>query len=86
MLYKASRMFYTMTLYGRHWKQTETTTEAAGTLWNIVWNLMERDGNLWQLLGIVQFWARLTPTPTHIVTHDPVTSGAEDGRCQSHYT
>ena len=26
-------------------------------------------------------WARLAPTLTHVVMHDPVTSGAKDERC-----
>ena len=42
---------------------------------------MESDGTLRNILEgtcIVQAWARLTPTLTHVVTYELVTSGAED--------
>ena len=42
---------------------------------------METNGTLWNVLEatcIVQARARLTPTLTHIVTYELVTSGAED--------
>ena len=42
---------------------------------------METNGTLWNTLEttcIVQVWARLTPTLTHVVTYELVTSGAED--------
>ena len=42
---------------------------------------MDRQGNYWKLLVSYKVWARLTPTLTHVITRDPVTSGAEDGRC-----
>ena len=31
----------------------------------------------WKLLVLYMAWAQLTPTLTHVVTCDPVTSGAE---------
>ena len=43
---------------------------------------METDGILWNVLEttcIVQLRARLTPTLTHVVTYELVTSGAEGG-------
>ena len=42
---------------------------------------METGGILWNILEatcIVQARARLTPTLTHVVTYELVTSGAED--------
>ena len=50
----------------------------------IVLNLMERYGNLQKLLVSYRTQARLTPTLTHVVTRDPMTSGAEDKQCH-HY-
>ena len=47
----------------------------------IVQNSMETDGTQWNVLEttcIVQARARLTPTLTHVVTYELVTSGAED--------
>ena len=41
----------------------------------------ELDGNSQNVLETTvsyKTWARLTPTLTHVVTRDPVTSGAED--------
>ena len=74
-------MFYTMTLCGRYWKQIEATVETTRTWWNIVQNSMERYGMPWKLLVSYRTWARLTPTLTHVVTCNPMTSGAEDGQC-----
>ena len=74
-------MFYTMTLRGRNWNCMEVTTEGTGTWWNIIRNSMERYGNTQKLLVSYSPWARLAPTLTHVVTRDPMTSGAEDGRC-----
>ena len=45
---------------------------------NIVQNSMETYGSNWKLLVLYMAWARLTPTLTHVVTRDPMTSGAED--------
>ena len=42
---------------------------------------METDGNSWNTLETIvlyKAWARLTPTLTHVVTYELVTSGAED--------
>ena len=39
---------------------------------------MERNGDYWKLLISYRSWARLAPTLTHITTHDPMISGAED--------
>ena len=42
---------------------------------------METHGNRWNVLGTTvsyKAWARLTPTLTHVVTYELVTSGAED--------
>ena len=42
---------------------------------------MEANGNMWNTLETTvsyKAWARLTPTLTHIVTYELVTSGAED--------
>ena len=47
----------------------------------IVQNSMETGGTLWNVLEttrIVQARARLSPTLTHVVTYELVTSGAED--------
>ena len=47
---------------------------------DIVQNSMEVNRILWNVLEttcIVQVWARLTPTLTHVVTYELVTSGAE---------
>ena len=42
---------------------------------------MEQERNAWNIVeGAVSYkaWARLTPTLTHVVTYELVTSGAED--------
>ena len=52
--------------------------ETIGRLQNIIQNSMEWSGNYWKLLVSYRSWARLAPTLTHITTHDPVISGAED--------
>ena len=41
---------------------------------------MEANGNMWNTLETIvsyKAWARLTPTLTHVVTYELVTSGAE---------
>jgi hypothetical protein len=51
------------------------------TMERIVQNTMEMNGTLRNILEatcIVQVRARLTPTLTHVVTYELVTSGAED--------
>ena len=47
---------------------------------------METNGtrrNMLETTCIVQVWARLTPTLTHVVTYKLVTSGAEDDAMSS---
>ena len=47
----------------------------------IVQNSIETHGNKWNGLEttvLYRVWARLTPTLTHVVTYELVTSGAED--------
>ena len=47
----------------------------------IVQNSMEANRNRWNILEATvsyKAWARLTPTLTHVVTYELVTSGAED--------
>ena len=42
---------------------------------------MEANGSRWNILETTvsyKAWARLTPTLTHVVTYELVTSGAED--------
>ena len=70
-------MFYTMTHYGRYWNRTETKR----SWWNVAEHCPELNGNLQNILEtIVSYKARawLTPTLTHVVTYELVTSGAED--------
>ena len=71
-------MFYTMTLYGRYWNLTEQRRN-----WqNMVENHPELDGNTQNVLETTVLYkvrAQLTPTLTHIVTYELVTSGAKDG-------
>ena len=43
----------------------------------IVLNLMERYGSSQKLLVSYRTWAWLTPTLTHVVMCNPMTSGAE---------
>ena len=44
---------------------------------------MESGGTYWKLLVSYRAWARLTPTLTHVVTYELVTSGAEDDAMSS---
>ena len=74
ILYKSSRMFYTMTLYRRSWNCMETKRSWQNASSRTRWKLTEHTGNY----CIVQARARLTPTLTHVVTYELVTSGAED--------
>ena len=70
-------MFYTMTRYGRYWNRMETKRS-----WqNMAEHRPELDGNSRNVLETTvsyKVWARLTPTLTHVVTYELVTSGAED--------
>ena len=70
-------MFYTMMRYGRYWNRMETKRS-----WqNMAEHRPELNGNSWNVLETTvsyKVWARLTPTLTHVVTYELVTSGAED--------
>ena len=70
-------MFYTMTRYGRYWNRMETKRS-----WqNMAEHRPELDGNSRNVLETTvsyKVWARLTPTLTHVVMYELVTSGAED--------
>ena len=73
----ASIMFYTMTLHRRYWNRTEMKRN----WWNMTEHRPELDGNIQNMLETTVSYktrARLTPTLTHVITRDPVTSGAED--------
>ena len=45
----------------------------------IILNVMEMCGDLQKLLVSYMVQAQLTSTLTHVITHDPMTSGAKDG-------
>ena len=52
----------------------------------IVQNSMEQGGKVWNTLETTvsyKAWARLTPTLTHVVTYELVTSGADDDAMSS---
>ena len=70
-------MFYTMTRYGRYWNRMETKRN-----WqNMAEHRPELDGNSQNILETTVSYkarAQLTPTLTHVVTYELVTSGAED--------
>ena len=75
-------MFYTMTQCGRYWNRIETKRN-----WrNVVEHRPELDGNSWNILETIVLYkarARLTPTLTHVVIYELVTSGAEDDAMSS---
>ena len=74
-------MFYTMMRYRRNRNRTEAYRNREKLAEYIVQNSMETNGNMWNTLEITvsyKAWARLTPTLTHVVTYELVTSGAED--------
>ena len=75
-------MFYTMTRYGRYWNHMETKRS-----WqNMAEHRPELDGNSRNILETTVLYrarAWLTPTLTHVVTYELVTSGAEDGAMSS---
>ena len=52
--------------------------ETGGTWQNIVQNLIETRRTYWKLLYRTSPRAWVTPTLTHVVTYELVTSGAED--------
>ena len=79
-------MFYTMTRYGRNWNRMEAYRDREKLAEYIVQNSMEANGtwqNVLETTCIVQGRARLTPTLTHVVTYELVTSGAEGGAMSS---
>ena len=48
---------------------------------------MEANGSKWNVLEttvLYKVWAQLTPTLTHVVTYELVTSGAEDSTVSLH--
>ena len=74
-------MFYTMTRYRRNRNRTEAYRNREKLTEYIVQNSMEANRNVWNTLEATvsyKAWARLTPTLTHVVTYELVTSGAED--------
>ena len=74
-------MFYTMTRHRRNRNRTEAYRSREKLAEYIVQNSMETDGNVWNMWETTvsyKAWARLTPTLTHVVTYELVTSGAED--------
>ena len=74
-------MFYTMTRYRRNRNHTEAYRNKEKLAEYIVRNSMEANGNVWNTLEVTVSYkarARLTPTLTHVVTYELVTSGAED--------
>ena len=75
-------MFYTMTLRGRYWNRTETKRS-----WrNIEEHHPELDENSQNILETTVSYkarARLTPTLTHVITYELVTSGANDDDAMS---
>ena len=70
-----------MTRYRRNRNRTEAYGNREKLAEYIVQNSMEANGNMWNTLETTvsyKTWARLTPTLTHVVTYELVTSGAED--------
>ena len=65
--------------YGSVWKLRETGGMHRPELDGTEQKDVEYAGNY----SIVQAWARLTPTLTHVVTYELVTSGAEDDAMSS---
>ena len=79
-------MFYTMTCYRRNRNRKEAYRNREKLAEYIVQNLMEANGSVWNTLEATvsyKAWARLTPTLTHVVTYELVTSGAEDDAMSS---
>ena len=72
--------------YDAIWKVPESYGNLEKLAEYIVQNSMESDGTLWNIREttcIVQVWARLTPTLTHVITYELVISGAEDDAMSS---
>ena len=75
-------MFYTMTRYRRNRNRMEAYGNYKKLAEYIVQNSMEWNRRVWNTLETTVSYrarARLTPTLTHVVTYELVTSGAEDG-------
>ena len=70
-----------MTRYRRNRNRMEAYGSQEKLVERIVQNSMEQDRKVWNTLETTvsyKAWARLTPTLTHVVTYELVTSGAED--------
>ena len=70
--------------YDIMWKILETDGSYYGKYWNAIEYRSELDGSerkLAETTTIVQNQAQLTPTLTHVIMCNPVTSGAEDRWC-----
>ena len=70
--------------YDIMWKILETDGSYYGKYWNAIEYCPELDGSerkLAETTTIVQNQAQLTPTLTHVIMCNPVTSGAEDRWC-----
>ena len=79
-------MFYIMTRYRRNRNRMEAYRNREKLAEYIVQNSMEASGSVWNTLETTvsyKAWARLTPTLTHVVTYELVTSGADDGAMSS---
>ena len=75
-----------MTCYRRNRNRKEAYRNREKLAEYIVQNLMEANGSVWNTLEATvsyKAWARLTPTLTHVVTYELVTSGAEDDAMSS---
>ena len=67
--------------YDAIWKTLETYGSYHGMHWNTMEDHPELDGRERkhvETTGYHTVQARLTPTLTHVITRNPVTSGAED--------
>jgi hypothetical protein len=67
--------------YDAIWKTLEMYRSYHGTHWNTMEDHSELDGRERkhvETTGYRTVWARLTPTFTHIVMCNPMTSGAKD--------
>ena len=75
-----------MTRYRRNRNRTEAYGNEEKLVEYKFQNSIETNGNMWNTLEATvsyKAWARLTPTLTHVVTYELVTSGAEGGAMSS---
>ena len=75
-----------MTRYGRNRNRTEAYGNSEKLADCIVQTSMDQNRRVWNTLETTvsyKVWARLTPTLTHVVTYELVTSGAEGGTMSS---